>query len=68
MKDESASTPSTAIDTNLTSETDPLLADLSVNKSEELFLQQNLLNIPIDDKLILQQQIDFINGKSIYCS
>lgn len=39
------------------------IADYTLNKSEEFFLQQNLLNIPLDDKFILQQQIDFINGK-----
>lgn len=44
---------------------DPLLADFTLSKSEEFLLQQNLLNIPLDDKFILQQQIDFINGKCV---
>lgn len=71
FKVETPPTPITP-DTNVTTETtttdtdtDPLLIDFSLNKSEEVLLQQNLLNIPFDDKFILQQQIDFINGKFV---
>lgn len=44
---------------------DPLLTDFSLNKNDELLLQQSLLNLPIscDDKFIFPQQIDIFNGE-----
>jgi uncharacterized Zn-finger protein len=48
---------------------DQLEADISLSKTEELLLQQGLLNFPItDDKFMIPQQIDFLAGmySSIY--
>lgn len=42
---------------------DQLVADISLSKTEELLLQQGLLNFPLsDDKIVIPQQIDFLAG------
>ncbi|XP_064212138.1 zinc finger protein 660 isoform X3 [Tribolium castaneum] len=54
---------STVIETTDTSE--QLVADISLSKTEELLLQQGLLNFPLtDDKFVIPQQIDFLAGTS----
>ncbi|XP_044258079.1 zinc finger protein 845-like [Tribolium madens] len=54
---------STVIETADTS--DQLVADISLSKTEELLLQQGLLNFPLtDDKFVIPQQIDFLAGTS----
>lgn len=45
---------------------DIIPSDLSLTKTEELFLQQTLMNYPlIDEKFMLHPQIDLIGGTKI---
>lgn len=69
VKVETPSTPAPVVENNIPNESaDPLLSDFSLNKSEEYLLQQNLFNLPVtcDDKFVIQQQIDLINGTNSF--
>lgn len=65
LKEEAPPTPAPVENSSET----PLLQELALNKADELLLQQNLLSLslPCDDKFVLQQQINFINGKLVVC-
>ncbi|KAJ8961690.1 hypothetical protein NQ318_021289 [Aromia moschata] len=65
-KEEAPPTPAPSLETSFavpetSTATDPL-HDVNLTKAEELFLQQGLLNFPLlDDKIIFNQQMDFLS-------
>ncbi|XP_018573109.1 zinc finger protein 540 [Anoplophora glabripennis] len=67
-KEEAPPTPAPVVESVLVPEASvmeplPLLSDVSLSKAEELLLQQSLLNFPLlDDKIIFNQQMDFLTG------